>query len=279
MYDEQVLKILEKHKEGRLRKDLMDDLQIGSDKTSLRRFNTVIRKLDNKLGKVNVYKIPKVRIKDKEKDSKRYKRTVYYLPEYKETVYTYWRLQPQVHDFENIYASCLFVQDKVLTNWNGYLTPFEKEKTNFWEEVLPLSLLSVVLKYKGDSDLIVFLVDNKGTVPIKGVKASLNIDPRIRKPSNEFFNELCTIRKHSNRFNIECDELYPNDTAYLIVPLTKDKLNFEVTDEKLKPTDEIWEITGWYQDKQFRVREGSFTKDDLGFDCTIVDWRKEVTSP
>ncbi|UCD14053.1 MAG: hypothetical protein JSW60_01155 [Thermoplasmatales archaeon] len=70
-------------------------------------------------------------------------------------------------------------------------------------------------------------------------------------------------------FHVKCDELFSHETAFLVIPLTEGKLEYEVrssdkeVEESYSP-DYICRIKGWHDKTPLRVRKGTLTIEDTG---------------
>lgn len=139
-------------------------------------------------------------------------------------------------------------------------------------EILPYSLLPIVPFLPDNQDVLVFLIENLNDYPIEKIGASIFVD-RF-KPEEYIKIENCTLKKDAHTYNIKCDELLPDETAFAAIPLGE--LDVEFIGEKWNISNRPCTVKGWYKDSPLIIREGRLTVKDTGKSpSTEIEWKKK----
>jgi len=260
-----------KFKHGAYTKDLMDSIGIKHNDTKEntateeRKFYDELKSLRKQKKIVN---IPQGR------------NEINFLPKYNKAVMIEWGIDEKdlqlQQELKNIHSGYVFVEKSVLKQGKGIVSSYQEDHW-YYRDILPYSLLPIVPHIPDNQDALIFLIENLNEYPIKEVGASILIDKYSSDDCT--LSENCRVKRDSHTFNIICDELLPNETAFAVIPLKESDINWDFEDKKEEkiwfPSNRQCDVQGWCGTAPLTVRKGRLTKEDTDSPiATEIQWDK-----
>jgi len=172
-------------------------------------------------------------------------------------------------ELTNIHSGYVYIEKQVLKQGKGIVSPYQKLDHWYYQKILPYSLLPIVSNIPDKQDTLVFLIENLNDYPVKEVGASIFIDKY--EPKDSIKHENCKVKQDSHEFYITCDNLYPNEKAYAVIPLRK--LDVKFTGDYWEESDRPCKVHGWYGTAPLIIREGRLLVEEGNTSpTTFIEW-------
>ena len=115
------------------------------------------------------------------------------------------------------------------------------------------------------------VIENHNDYPINGLGSNVFVPSYsigdIKK------KDRCEVFKNSPSINMKCDELFPDDISYMILPITESNVEWNSDELENDFSDRPCKTRAWYNKNPLIVREARLTKNDPGTSpSTELEW-------
>jgi hypothetical protein len=156
----------------------------------------------------------------------------------------------------HIHAGYAFIEKGVISQRKGGVYPPTENESNLKEQfsyqaLRAVGYLDFIDKKKDTIDLLIFSVNNENKRPIHDIGANVSIASSYYSAGVPIFYENCSWTQDVDIIHIKIDELYPEQSSVIIIPLNSPKMKFIFEDDsedgrRFLADKKICYIDAWY---------------------------------
>lgn len=180
-------------------------------------------------------------------------------------------------EVNKIHAGYAFVEKGVITQGKGGLFPPE-DKNDSNEQFQSgafnaASGIDFVTKKDDESDMLIFSIENTNIRQITNLGANIGIASNYYSAGKPIFDLNCTWKKDGGIIHVKFQELFPEEKAYIIIPLLSPqmKIVFNNPEEKKRflRNKKTCYISAWYGSLPLHITKSRVLRKTTGASAVL----------